>query len=460
MLALRVSPLVSAGTAVVVLLVLGFKFPLDGGAAAGAITSLAPVTVTVAVVMFTGIAITNMQQVTGVQAALNGWLNRVIESPERGVLLYGLAVVPFFESLIGWGIGVLVGIPLLLGTGITKLKAVQIALLGLTLCPWGSFSPALLLLTEISGYDIVALGTATAMFNLVIMLILAGAITWVAGGMNLMKTSWHAVLVTVTAMGVVLVVVNLYVAPVLGGVLASLAGALVMITMSRSTSGESIALPKLALRGLIPYGVVLVGLITANSTAGLIASGSVLTLLTNPAVWLMVAVVLTPFLLHMSRKDLSVVVRQSFTSWWPVCLVTVVLILLGTLLSVNGMSATLAEGAQHLAGSFAVLVPLIGFIAGFVTTSNTAAAAMLAQPLAGASVSLGLNPVHVIGMQTAVTGAAVMCSPARVVLAIEASHLVTPVTAERISVGSALVPVLVANGGIVVVMGIIGFLWL
>lgn len=459
LLVLRTPPIFAVLISIAVIVASIGVFPIHAETALASVASMGAITLTVVVIMFAGIALTKLQQLAGAQQSLSGWLNQIASSQDRAVLIFGIALVPLIESLIGWGMGVIVVLPLLAGAGLSKLKAIQVSLLGLMLCPWGSFSPALLLLTEVTGLSLTDLGTSTAWFNVIVIAVLCIAIVLVSGGLGQLGRMWFEVLATWAVMSAVLVIVNLFVTPSLAGVLAALAALLVLMGFARGDRKEAEAaqvLPPLARRGLVPYAIVLAGLGAATMTAPLLSSGPVASLLTNPAVWLVLALACTPAIVGLPWQVAARGLAVSLRAFVPSVTVTLLFIGFGMLIGMNGMGAQLAEGATSLGGAFVLLVPLSGFISGFVTSSNTAAAAMLSEPLQSAAVGLGVDPLTVLGMHTAATGASVMASPSRAVLAMEAAKLL-PGGPDRsrgpvVTIGRVLAPVLWANLAIVVLL--------
>ncbi|MGO3147551.1 MAG: L-lactate permease [Leucobacter sp.] len=459
LLVLRVPSLIVVAVAIASVFVLSVQFPLQPSLVVSALPSTIELSITLALIMFSGIAIANFQLVSGAQAAINGWLNRLVANPERAVLFYGIAMVPLIESLVGWGLGVIIGIPMLLGAGLSKLKAIQIGLLGFMLCPWGSFSPSLIVVAELTGHSLKSVGTVTALYNAPIIIILAIAILLVMGGSGPKGKLWFEALAAATCMALALVATNYFIAPSLAGVVASLAASTVFILCARSERDGSHRPSQLVWRGLIPYALVLLGLTVSTGLSIIIGSSPITEVLTNPAAWLTLAVLIAPALMRIQIRACLRSLATSTRAWGSAFSVTLLFVLFGILLSLNGMGSTLAEGIALLGGAFAVLVPVSGFVAGFVTSSNTAAAAMFSEPLNAAAAGIGADPMQAVAVQTAASGAAVMCSPARVELARHTANLISPAHDEEVTVARIFTPVLLANGIIITVLAVLSFIF-
>ena len=455
--------------AMVVALVSLPAFPIVPGEAVTASVSLLAVTGTVVVIMCVGFSLARLQQDSGAQAGISDYLNHLVQSKHRAVLLYGFAIEPLFESLIGWGIGLVVVMPLLLSTGIGRLKAIQLSLLGFVLCPWGSFAPSLLLLAELTGVDLKRVGTATAYAHTVVLGVLGVTILLVSGGVRQLRRCWTDLLFVWLTMSTVLILVNQFLSPPLAGGLAALSGALLLITISQlgrrpgATGGDTPRASHLARRGVLLYATILFGMCALTLVAPLAGSAAWRAFLTNPALCLLLALCAAPAILGMTLRAAAQSIGAGLRVCFPAVLVTLLFIAFGLLLRVNGMGQTLAEAALQMGASFVVFVPLAGLISGFVTGSNTAAALMIGEPIAQAATGLGLDPTSVLGVHTASTGAAIMTNPSRAVLAIDtARSLPAPPGEPPLEAGVSLLrvlgPAFGANAVIVVLLSLCALL--
>jgi len=127
-----------------------------------------------------GLLLAQALQTSGAQAQLSHWVHQRTGSGVKGVLLVVHGVVPFAESLTGFGIGITIGIPLLLHMGLEKRKVAAIGLLGLCAIPWGSMGPGTLVAAKMSGLSFDALGLASAVFNVVPFVLTGMAAAYIA----------------------------------------------------------------------------------------------------------------------------------------------------------------------------------------------------------------------------------------------------------------------------------------
>jgi lactate permease len=127
-----------------------------------------------------GLLLAQALHTSGAQEQLSHWVHQRTGSGVKGVLLVVHGVVPFAESLTGFGIGITIGIPLLLHMGLEKRKVAAIGLLGLCAIPWGSMGPGTLVAAKMSGLSFDALGLASAVFNVVPFVLTGMAAAYIA----------------------------------------------------------------------------------------------------------------------------------------------------------------------------------------------------------------------------------------------------------------------------------------
>lgn len=426
LLAFRVRPLTAVATTLALTLVLSFRFPVGAQDTVELGQRLSGVTASVVLIMYGGILLSEMLSASGAQDLISGWLTAAAGTPERAILLMGFTVTPLVESVIGWGVGVIVGVPLLRRAGLDATRAATIALLGLTLCPWGSLAPGLLVVREMSGTVFSELGFWIGLFNLPVFIVMSVAIALVGVGRRGLLRMLPEILVTVAVMWGVLLATNLWITPALAGIFSASAGICTLLACSR-LRGPLPRMSRATRRAFSPYATLILAMLAVLTLAAIFDFGEWRGALTSPGLWLIVTAAVTPALVGLARADVGVVVLRGTRVWFPVCLVTVLFIAFGGLLSANGMGDTLADGAARLGAGFLLLMPAVGMLAGYLTGSNTSAAAMFSLGTTHASTALGASPLITLGSQTAAVGSAVMASPARVALSVGiADSLRTP----------------------------------
>ncbi|MGO1885707.1 MAG: L-lactate permease, partial [Citricoccus sp.] len=114
-----------------------------------------------------GVLLSRVMDRTGAQQRIAIWLSAGGGPTVASALLMVTGVVPFMESVTGFGVSLIIGIPLLLALGFPPLRAALLCLLGLTIGPWGSMAPGTLLGAQIAGVPLLDLGLASGVFNIV-----------------------------------------------------------------------------------------------------------------------------------------------------------------------------------------------------------------------------------------------------------------------------------------------------
>jgi lactate permease len=413
----RVRPLPSVVVAIAVLFLLGFWFPIDTAEFGELSVRLSGVTLNVVFILFGGILLSGFAADSGAQQQMSEWFETAAHNRIRMVLMIGMGVTPLMESVIGWGIGVVIGVPLLLRAGLSTTKAATVALLGLAMCPWGSLGPGLLVTAQLGQIDFGVLGSYTAVYNLAVLGVMGATIAIVGVGARMtvrLALEYAAAIVT---MWIVLLAVNLFLSPALAGILASLTAILVLLLGARLQGARPRRMTQQQVRAFGPYGLLVCSMLIVTALSMIVPLGAWRELVTSPGLWLTITAAFAPAIFQMQRSDAFVSLARGLTVWAPVCLMTVLYIVFGVLLSVSGMSTALADKAASGGAVFLLALPFISVLAGYVTASNTSVATMLTFGVSDATAVLGSNTAAALGAQTAAAGAAVGASPARIALA-------------------------------------------
>jgi lactate permease len=358
MLAFRVRPTVAALIAIGAALALFPAFPLVGAAVSEQAMTLASSTASVIFIMLGGILMSQMLEVSGAQEKISDWLAQAARTRTRTVLLLGLGVAPLAESIIGFGVGVVTTVPLLLRAGLSPTRAATVSLLGIIMAPWGSMGPGMLIATSLGRVSLTDVGTWAAVFNLPVHLVMGLSILWVAGG-GVKKTLRHMpeVLLVTALMWGSLLAVNLWITPALAGIVASAVGIATLLVASRCVGGPLPALGAATRRSFLPYSLLLACMLIVVAVSRLVDLGSWEQFVTSPGLWIMVTAAATPLILHMSAAETGFACRRGVRTWFPACSVTLLFIVFGAILTANGMSATLADAAADLGFGFIILIP-------------------------------------------------------------------------------------------------------
>ncbi|MCQ8770968.1 L-lactate permease [Streptomyces telluris] len=420
LLALGVRALYASLAALATALVLtatSFRTPL--GDLGDAQLHMLPTIVELGAILFGGILLSELMTRTGAQSRMGNWIGSACSSPSRAVLLVMLGVTPFAESLTGFGIGVIVAIPLLRQLGLPPAKAAVVGLLGLVTVPWGSLAPGSLVAAELGDVDFQQLGIDSALLSAPVFLICGAATLVVALGARRALASAGDLLLAVAALWGTVWAVNTFIGVPLAGVLGGLVTMVVLLVVSRMLERDGAKGEREPIgRTLSPYAFLVAGLLVSRlilESAGV--KEGWWTVVAGPGGWLLVTAALTPKLLGAGEPVLGPAAVAALGRWWQVTLTTVVFLTLGTVLTVTGMSRELAEACATIGSSYLVLAPWIGAVGGFLAGSNTGANAMFAASQANTAEALGYSTGHLVAVQNVSAALASGASSARVVLA-------------------------------------------
>ena len=446
----------------------------------------APVYLEVALILLGGVLLSRLLAVTGAQQRLGEWVTGVCADPARAVLLVVLGLVPFVESVTGFGVGAVIGVPLLVQFGFARARAAVLGLLGLVIVPWGSLGPGTLVAAKLSGVEFQQLGVYSAVLSLPVFLLSGGAAVLLGVGARRAVTVLPELVVVLVALWGGVWAVNTVVGTPLAGLLGSLFALAVVLTLARVREGGSLRLSRRTARDLLPYLLLIIGLLTATLgvTAASVADTGWATVLTSPALWLLTTCVATPTLLGRSLRTGVPAVPQALRRWWPVAVTTVLFLAMGTLLAGSGMSAALATAASRLDAAYPAVAPWVGGLGGFITGSNTGASAMFATSQAQTAQAIGYPMLTMVALQNVAASLTTMAAIPKVVLAgtlardtpaptwhtpprasgsreRHATGITTTVddTAVRVGTGQVLRVVLTVDIVILVVLSAVALLW-
>ena len=153
------SSLVGLGLAVVLGLTV---FPVDAGTLTVEGLDFLPVVVEVTLILLTGVVLARLLGALGAMTRISDWVLAASPGPTAGAVLIVFGIVPFAESVTGFGIGITVGIPILVHLGFGIRKASVLGLLGMVAAPWGGLAPGAKVASGLLGIPLTELGIATA----------------------------------------------------------------------------------------------------------------------------------------------------------------------------------------------------------------------------------------------------------------------------------------------------------
>ena len=296
----------------------------------------------------------------------------------RRIFVATLLAGAFLESVTGFAVGAVFALSSLRGMGIGGAAAGAMALLALTLVPWGALGPGTTLAAALTGLPVQDLSLATA-WHTIFWLPLLGPVLWrlcaaagivVPAGERIVQT---AVLCAVAALLLLSHAVFPFEA---AGILAS--GLPLLAMLWRLDPPRDAAAWRRALRALAPYAGLTAALLLARGWTGAPAWAPYPDLpdfaLTH------VAVVLWVFAgaLLLRRADGGAAGRRALSRAMRPALAMLLYVILARWMAGSGMAGALAGAVAESLGPLApYAVPALGLASGMVTGSNVGSNAAL-----------------------------------------------------------------------------------
>ncbi|WP_027019109.1 L-lactate permease [Corynebacterium sputi] len=390
--------------------------------------TLLPTLIKVLAIIGAGIFLSRVMQHSGAQQRLADWLSRG-GATVPAALMMAHGVVPFLESVTGFGVSIIIGMPLMMALGFPPVASAVMVLLGLLfISPWASMGPGTLVATELSGADLGDMGLASGMMMLpafivsgvFVGVIAARSITAITGpDTHSPRPSMGQVLGwagvgTCSAVVLWLLTIGtnwLIGTPVAGAVATAIVttGWLLYIRRGRlaPTPGHALA----------PYGALLVGTISGQVVGSWVGEGIFQDILESPATWAFFAALLGWAILPAPRSMYTAVPSETLRMWWTIGLPNALYISFGAVIAGGGLAEALATALMGLGVAYLFAAPFIGALSGYITASAASSNSMFGTTQVAAGAPLGVSSLWMMSIQNASSGWAVVSNPARVEIA-------------------------------------------
>lgn len=417
LLALRVSALRSAVAGIATVLVLvSTAFGDRAGDVLPGLVQWLPTAVEVMVIIGGGIALARIMFLSSAQEVIAGWLGRMTGGAVTTALLVVHGVTPFAESVTGFGVGVLVGVPLLAAAGFSPHRSAVLGLLGLCAVPWGALGPGNIIAARLIGSTPEAVGLATAWPNVVVT-VGAGvaAVLMIREGRTLRAVVAAVASGLVLATGIVLSSLFIGMAP--SGALGGLAAVVVHLAWRR-LHGAAVTLPREVCRALAPYALLLGGILASTAVVTLLDLRTPWAAVSSPAVWLVLTCLFALRWLGLDQATTRLLVGEVAHLWRQTALPTAAFLALGVLMVLGGLTAPIGDAIESTGALALVVGPAVGAFGGFITGSSAGSNSMFAAAQAAVAEGIGVSQLAFVGVQNAAAGLLTMASPARVLLAV------------------------------------------
>jgi lactate permease len=369
-------------------------------------------------VLFGGLLLYNLLLAGGAVDAVSRFLGGL--EPDRVALAAGIVVgvAPFFESVTGFGVAVVISVPILLAAGFTQLRAAVLASWGQCAVPWGALGVGTVIGAHLAGMGFGTLSDVSAFLSIPLFPVYGVAAVALAGGWTGVRRRGAEAMVLGLVAGAVTLVTSLYLVPELSGAVGGLAATTLFVARRRDR------LARVPVRALLPYAFLLALLAAAN---GITALRSVLEELgpvfDGPGLPLLASGVFAALLLGLGGGEIGGATQRTATQWFPVAGAVLTFVLAGEVVAESGAAGLLAGGAEALGVFFPTVSPVLAALGGALTGSNAASNALFMPLQVEAARGLGVSEVLTAAVQNVAGSHASMLAPQRLVLAATAAGL-------------------------------------
>src|SRR5690625_2530982 len=125
----QIAGMAALAGAVAAAAIVALAFPTPASVLVGSGVEYFPLIVEVALILLFGMVLARLLEAAGSMSQISSWVESLSPNRPLGVALVVFGIVPFAESVTGFGIGVTIGVPILRHIGCTLRQS---ALLGLT----------------------------------------------------------------------------------------------------------------------------------------------------------------------------------------------------------------------------------------------------------------------------------------------------------------------------------------
>ena len=369
-------------------------------------------------VLFGGLLLYNLLSAGGAVEAVSRFLGRLEPDPVALAAGIVVGVAPFFESVTGFGVAVVISAPILLAAEFPPLRAAVLASWGQCAVPWGALGVGTVIGANLAGMGFGTLSDSSALLSIPLFPVYGVAAVALAGGwMGVRRHGTEAIVLGVIA-GAGTLLTSLYLVPELSGAVGGLAATAVFLARRRNR------LAGVPVRALLPYAFLLSLLVAEN---GIGALRSVLERLgpvfDGPGLPLLISGAFGALLLGLGGDEVGATTRRTATQWLPVAGAVLMFVLAGEVVAESGAARLLAGGAEALGVLFPAVSPVLAALGGALTGSNAASNALFMPLQVEAARGLDVSEVLTAAVQNVAGSHASMLAPQRLVLAATATGL-------------------------------------
>ncbi len=399
-------------------------------------------------VLFGGLLLYNFLSEGGAVGRVSGFLGRLEPEREALALVVVVGAAPFFESVTGFGVAMVISAPILLAAGFSPIKAAVLSSWGQCAVPWGALGVGTVIGADLASLSFAELSDLSALLNLPLYPVYGVAAVALAGGWGgVRRRGFEAVFLGLVA-GAGTLLTSFYLVPELSGAIGGLAAAGAFLAMR----WRRLSRRRTPVRALLPYGFLLALLALVNGVepirTALEGLGAVFS---GPGLPLLFSAIFAAALLRLGKESVGPVAQRTFWQWLPTAGAVVTFVFAGQVVATSGAAATLATGAAAFGSLYGAVAPVVGALGGALTGSNAASNALFMPLQVETARGLGDSEALVAAVQNVAGSHASMIAPQRMVLAATAVGLL----GREGEVARAALPPVAASVAVLALVGLL-----
>jgi lactate permease len=411
-----------AGVATLLTALVGALFwpGLERGGLGGALFDGVGTSWQVLYVLFGGLLLYNLLSAGDTIEKVSRFLGTLEPEKEALALVVVIGAAPFFESVTGFGVAVVISAPILLAAGFSPLRAAVLASWGQCAVPWGALGVGTLIGADLADMSFGELSDISALLNLPLFPVYGLAAVTLAGGWDgLRRRGVEAIFLGLVA-GLGTLFTSAYLIPELSGAIGGLAATVAFLARRRGRLSRT----QIPVWELSPYGFLLALLAITNGPEAVQAALETLgPVFEGPGLPLLLSGGFTAWLLGLHRCSGLSALRKTLVQWLPTAGAVLTFVLAGQVVASSGAAALLASAAVGLGELYPLAAPVIGALGGALTGSNAASNALFMPLQVEAANTVNVSKELVAALQNVAGSHASLLAPQRVILAATAVGL-------------------------------------
>lgn len=378
-----------------------------------------------------------------------------IKDPFTQFLLLAWLFSSVLQGIAGFGVPVIIVVPILIHLGFDKLSSVAAVLLGHSWSvSFGSMGSSFFTISLVTNLNQQSIGYAMGIFDALAMIMMGLTVCYIYGGWKYVKRGLPYVIPTSLVMIAVMFMVLYFNLVSLVGLLTALSGLLTMFLIytikEKPGKPEALYAGKLTLgKALIPYTTIIVlsllfqvlklgkysisfkypafitdlGHVVAQE-----AAYSRIKIFGHPAPIIIMSAIVGMLVYKQSgiwdTKKIKNVIKRTIDKNIGTTITLVFLITMALVMMDSGMTNTLALKVSELTGNlYPLFAPLFGILGSFITGSNTNSNVIFGKFQMSVATALGVNSYVMSGLQSISGSIGVSLGPTTILMAASASGL-------------------------------------